>query len=699
MKTSQSLLVKRGVPLVVLLVLAYSGLWAQVTQLRPVDVNKGIKNGAIHITIAPSFHGDTLKPFDGDRFNAMEILKSDSLVITLQSDSLVQIEKSKVFFWNSGSWTLEAANSLSDLDLKTGSYIKLVDSRTFSSFAWDSVSFSQRQAKCIRLKARNPVDSTILLGEWTLEGTVTFTKLLILPKPVRLLPITSLQLSVNIVDEQNILYPYFLTEPILWSSANSSIAMVDENGKLTGVAVGTTAVTAATSSRKLSGTTTVSVEQDFRPQKVAPMTIKVALVLQDPAIASQGYQRLHELFTGWKDPQLLSNKLVFHFKEATDSVVNFQFVETVNDGRLFTRYYGNFLTVSQYYNLLKEPGWKSLRAAEDSGQIRFDYREFVKFYHYDEKRNSGQIDEVWVFAAPFLGMYESQLLGPNAFWWNSPPIKDGTALTKLLSVMGLNYERGVDQAFHSFGHRTESALVQAYYQAQGRNWNPKSSNPTPWDLFTRIEKDMPGQAHVGNVHFPPNGVRDYDYGNTTIVKSYAQNWFRYPYLFDQSAQVNIATWYYNAGDPLAEGQDHLGYLRWWYNHLPRYVGVTDGVLNNWWHYVVDYEAAVELAKKTPVVGVYKEATNSLPKSFRLEQNFPNPFNPSTTIQFSISELSIVTLRVFDILGREVAMLINQTLGTGRYSMLWDARNVASGIYFYRLQANQYTETKKLVLIQ
>lgn len=699
MKTSQSVLVKWGVPLVVFLALAYSGLSAQVTQLRPVDVNKGIKNGAIHVTIVPSFQGDTLKPFDGDRFNAMEILKSDSLVITLQSDSLVQIEKSKVFFWNSGSWTLEAANSLSDLDLKTGSYIKLVDSRTFSSFAWDSVSFSQRQVKCIRLKARNPVDSTILLGEWTLEGTVTFTKLLILPKPVRLLPITSLQLSVNIIDEQNILYPYFLTEPILWTSANSSIAMVDENGKLTGVAVGTTTVTAATSSRKLSGTTTVSVEQDFRPQKVAPMTIKVALVLQDPAIAGQGYQRLHELF-GWRDPLLLSNRLVFHFREATDSVVNFQFVEpVVNDGRLFTRYYGNFLTASQYYNLLKEPGWKSLRAAEDSGQIRFDYREFVKFYHYDEKRNTGEIDEVWVFAAPFLGMYESQLLGPNAFWWNSPPIKDGTALTKLLSVMGLNYERGVDQAFHSFGHRTESAIVQAYYQAQGRNWNPKSSNPTSWDLFTRIEKDMPGQAHVGNVHFPPNGAHDYDYGNTTIVKSYAQNWFRYPYLFDQSAQVNVATWYYNEGDPLAEGQDHLGYLRWWYNHLPRYVGVTDGVLNNWWHYVVDYEAAVELAKKTPVVGVYRENTNLLPKSFRLEQNFPNPFNPSTTIQFSISELSIVTLRVFDILGREVAMLINQTLGTGRYSMLWDARNVASGIYFYRLQANQYTETKKLVLIQ
>ena len=111
-------------------------------------------------------------------------------------------------------------------------------------------------------------------------------------------------------------------------------------------------------------------------------------------------------------------------------------------------------------------------------------------------------------------MYESQLLGPNAFWWNSPPIKDGTALTRLLSVMGLNYERGVDQAFHSFGHRSESAMIQAYQEShrQGRGI-PTSPTPSPWDLFTRINKDMPGQAHVGNIHFPPNGTSDYNYGN------------------------------------------------------------------------------------------------------------------------------------------------------------------------------------------
>ena len=83
-----------------------------------------------------------------------------------------------------------------------------------------------------------------------------------------------------------------------------------------------------------------------------------------------------------------------------------------------------------------------------------------------------------------------------------------------------------------------------------------------------------------------------------FVTSRAEDWYRYPYLFDQTSQVNVSTWYYNPGDPLAEGQDHLGYLRWWYGHLPRYEGVTDGVLNNWWHYVLDYESADALARRT-----------------------------------------------------------------------------------------------------
>lgn len=686
------------------LALFFVRLNAQIVQLRPIDVASGIKKGGIRVTIAPSFAGDTLNPFDGEKYTFLTRLQTDTLVVTLESDVPVQIEKSKVFFFSHGSWSLEIANSLPELNSRTGSYERLVESRPYVFNAWDSLTFTQRKAKLVRLRAHSPVDSVFMLGEWALEATVKFTSLLLLPNPVRLLPGTALKMQVKILDEEKNVYPYFLSGPVTWRSTDPSIASVDEYGEVTGVALGTAIITARSSAGPISGFDTVYVQSDFRPEKVKPMTIKVALVLQDPAISSQGFARIHELFR-WRDPVLLSNKLIFHFREATDSVVNFQIVETVKDGPLFTRYYGNFMTASQYYALLKEPGWASLRNAADSGKLWFDYREFVKYHHYDEKRNSGQIDEVWVFAGPYLGMYESQLMGPNAFWWNSPPIKDGTALKKLLSVMGLNYERGVDQAFHSFGHRVESAIVQAYHQAQGRPWNPRSTNPTPWDLFTRIDKDLPGQAHVGNVHFPPNGTRDYDYGNTRIVRSYAENWYRYPYLFAQSSDVNVNTWIYTPGDPLAEGQDHLGYLRWWYGHLPRYVGVTDGVLNNWWHYALDYESAVELAKNTPVVGMNNHPPGSVPGSYGLEQNYPNPFNPVTTIRYQLSATSFVTLKVFDVLGRGITTLVNERLDAGAYRATWEASQFPSGVYFYRLQARDvsnvdaYVETRRMLLLR
>jgi hypothetical protein len=83
----------------------------------------------------------------------------------------------------------------------------------------------------------------------------------------------------------------------------------------------------------------------------------------------------------------------------------------------------------------------------------------------------------------------------------------------------------------------------------------------------------------------------------------------------------------------------------------------------------------------------------------LEQNYPNPFNPSTSISFTLPSKSFVSLKVFDLLGREVATLVNEQKPAGTYTQKWNAANVSSGIYFYRLQADKFTETKKLVLLK
>jgi lysophospholipase L1-like esterase len=83
----------------------------------------------------------------------------------------------------------------------------------------------------------------------------------------------------------------------------------------------------------------------------------------------------------------------------------------------------------------------------------------------------------------------------------------------------------------------------------------------------------------------------------------------------------------------------------------------------------------------------------------LGQNYPNPFNPATIISFRFPSHSFVSLKVFDTLGREVSTLLSEQLSAGTYSRQWDATGLASGVYFYRLQAGSFIETKKLVLLR
>lgn len=86
-----------------------------------------------------------------------------------------------------------------------------------------------------------------------------------------------------------------------------------------------------------------------------------------------------------------------------------------------------------------------------------------------------------------------------------------------------------------------------------------------------------------------------------------------------------------------------------------------------------------------------------PNEFKLMQNYPNPFNPSTTIEYTIPENSVVTLTIYDILGKEVANLVNKYQDQGSYIVNWNAANVSSGVYIYKLNAGSYADTKKMVL--
>jgi endo-1,4-beta-xylanase len=99
-----------------------------------------------------------------------------------------------------------------------------------------------------------------------------------------------------------------------------------------------------------------------------------------------------------------------------------------------------------------------------------------------------------------------------------------------------------------------------------------------------------------------------------------------------------------------------------------------------------------------IVGVERNE-KGVPTQFSVSQNYPNPFNPTTTIQYSVSSTQYVSLKVYDVLGRELSTLVSEVKPPGTYTVKWDAHGLASGIYFYRLEAAQFTETRKLVLLR
>jgi len=89
----------------------------------------------------------------------------------------------------------------------------------------------------------------------------------------------------------------------------------------------------------------------------------------------------------------------------------------------------------------------------------------------------------------------------------------------------------------------------------------------------------------------------------------------------------------------------------------------------------------------------------IPSAYSLSQNYPNPFNPSTVVRFSLSVVSNVVLKVYDVSGREVETLVNEQLQPGTYSTQWNASAYSSGVYFYKIRAGEFTETKRMLLIK
>jgi len=297
---------------------------------------------------------------------------------------------------------------------------------------------------------------------------------------------------------------------------------------------------------------------------------------------------MHEVFRTpvrnrvWNNPYKLMEEYRDSLNAISHGVVNYEIVKIIDDDLMFTKLKGadTLLSKESVFAYFYEPDWTTFK----SQGTTFDYEAFIAHYDFCTMRDRGEIHEVWVWTFPFAGMWESTFAGEGAFWLNSEPV-EGTSCKDLLTVMGLNYERDMSLALESYGHRFESIMWKVY----GR-WDNKASSKNTWEIYTTYDKQVPGQAHIGNIHFPPNGINDYDWTNKTIVTTHADAWKTLSTDYARFArQVDCSEW----------DCTHLGYMCWWYRHIPHFQGINkrDGKLNNWWHYVVDYNEAVRLEQQ------------------------------------------------------------------------------------------------------
>lgn len=292
-----------------------------------------------------------------------------------------------------------------------------------------------------------------------------------------------------------------------------------------------------------------------------PVQRKVLMVIHNPIVRSRGGRKLNQVF-GWNDPDALAAAYIQDVRWASYGYANYHIVERIEvDG------YPVKIDGFQYDEQSHLRAWETRTLYEPN---LADYPRLVEEFDMIAKVDSGAIDEVWLFAFPYGGYYESIMCGPGAFWCNAPPLRGTEHCSRRFVIMGFNYERGVGEMLEDLGHRAESIMSKVYEGIKG--------DANLWERFTRYDKTHPGRAECGNVHFAPNSERDYDWGNPRPVPSRCDDWFAFPQLTGRTRIVDCREW--------GGGDIRLHHL-WWFRHFPHVTGQTDGISHNWWEYVID----------------------------------------------------------------------------------------------------------------
>jgi hypothetical protein len=294
-------------------------------------------------------------------------------------------------------------------------------------------------------------------------------------------------------------------------------------------------------------------------QPAPPMTQRVLSIIHNPRMPRRG-ERLNKAM-GWNDPDDLAARFIEDVRECSYGRAVFQITERIEVDSFPVKADGFCYTPESYLAGMRGKGFHQPDAV--------DYHALVREFDILRRIREDEIDEVWLFAFPYAGYYESIMGGPGAFWCNAPSLERTNAAERRFVIMGFNYERGVGEMLEDLGHRAESILMHVYRDA---------GEDDLFERFTRYDQRNPGEAEIGTIHFAPNSKRDYDWGSRRKVLSRCDTWYAFPDLTGEPRMVECGEW--GCGDIR---RHHM----WWFRHFPHYEGSSGRYMNDWWTYVVD----------------------------------------------------------------------------------------------------------------
>lgn len=329
-------------------------------------------------------------------------------------------------------------------------------------------------------------------------------------------------------------------------------------------------------SQECTARTSTFMAKPLPPIDVEPIEVDVLVINYDPEMKfgdDPNPPLLHEFYS-WEDPHELAESHRSDVLAASGGLLKYNIVEWKDVNEFPRKKDGFRYTPMSYLNCY---GNANKSNCHDPDEL--DYYWTIEEHDLAERVSKDEIDELWIFGAPYFGFWEAAMAGPRAFNINGG-IYDRVASTKAFAIMGFSYERGPAEMLHDLSHRTEATMSMIY---GGWQANQLVSS---WAKFA-ANISQSGTAAVGSCHWPPNAKADYDYANMTTVMSSADDWYNYPYLTGNQLPVNAMTWFTGPSNPAADFQ--RDYLKWWFAHLPRREGIAiDGKLNNWWRYVYEF---------------------------------------------------------------------------------------------------------------